>query len=274
MTTYVMNDVIPVGRFPSDAAARKAVSLMDPGQMWYVRTAEDLEQMTEPEYRLMRAVLQLLAERKDGTTPTDLKEQAKAMMLKDPVLSLRIMKKEQGAQLLFDALQLHDFGKTAAGVKLSKPLKKEQVMKTIDVKAAKTGDLVTFYNAHVKKIDAGATPIKKFADRATAEKRVTELMKAINPSKKKDKTSAPKKERAGSIAEGVKASWANETVAAARAVKNKVKVGGEVYRSVLQAFQELKLDVNKHIKFRAELKAKGRATFEGNVFTIVPNAEA
>lgn len=44
-------------------------------------------------------------------------------------------------------------------------------MKTINVKAATTHELVAFYNAH-----SGCDPIKKFSDRRNAEKRVEKLM--------------------------------------------------------------------------------------------------
>lgn len=43
-----------------------------------------------------------------------------------------------------------------------------------EVKTATTTDLVAFYNKHNKK-----APVKKFADRATAEKRVTALIEEI-----------------------------------------------------------------------------------------------
>jgi hypothetical protein len=43
-----------------------------------------------------------------------------------------------------------------------------------EVKTASTADLVAFYNKHNKK-----APVKKFADRATAEKRVTALIDEI-----------------------------------------------------------------------------------------------
>lgn len=76
-------------------------------------------------------------------------------------------------------------------------------------------------------------------------------------------------------------SWKNKDVAAARSVKHKVKVAGVEYRSVLAAFEALKLDVNKHIGFRAELKASesGRKTFtdeKGNKhqFALVAAAAA
>lgn len=45
-------------------------------------------------------------------------------------------------------------------------------MKSIDIKSASAAELVAFFNAHSEK------PVKRFADRATAEKRVAALMAA------------------------------------------------------------------------------------------------
>jgi hypothetical protein len=198
----------------------------------------------------------------------------------------------------------------------------------IDVAKASSQELVDFYNANAVK--AKEKPIKKFADRKTAEERVTKLLASLNPAStpaeaadaalpveatstdssttskgnamsKPNKTtkkaaanskptkadakakksaakkpaaakkSAAKKPKAGTIADGVKASWADKKVAAARSLKHKVKVGGQVYRSCAEAFTKLKLDFSKCVKFRRELKLSpnGRATFEGKQFSLV-----
>lgn len=50
-------------------------------------------------------------------------------------------------------------------------------MNAINTKTAKTSELVAFYNAHSDK------PVKKFTDRATAEARVTALLKTLKPAK-------------------------------------------------------------------------------------------
>jgi len=76
---------------------------------------------------------------------------------------------------------------------------------TLDVKAATSAELVKFYNAN-----SGTKPIKKFADRTTAEKRVAELIKAHNElatgsSKEtvaKKAVKAAKKAEAGEAGEG------------------------------------------------------------------------
>ena len=51
-------------------------------------------------------------------------------------------------------------------------------MNSINVSIAKTSELVAFYNAHAVK------PVTKFADRKTAERRVTELLATLKPAAK------------------------------------------------------------------------------------------
>lgn len=99
-------------------------------------------------------------------------------------------------------------------------LDKENVM--IDVSKAKINELVAYYNAH-----SGKSPIKKFADRKTAEKRVAALAPNGN---------------------GVPHSA--------------VTVNGKQYRSVKQAFEALKLPLGRHIAFRMKLKAAGALKFD------------
>jgi septum formation inhibitor MinC len=168
---------------------------------------------------------------------------------------------------------------------------KEHSMQSIDVVNATSAQLLDFYNANAPK------PVKRFADRATAEKRcqaiidaatkpVPDKPKAVEQDKPKakapvketkTKAKAPTKTKAKAQADkpattraqGVGESWKDPKVAAARSVKNKVRVGGQVYNSTWAAFQALKLDPSKHLKFRAHLKAQKVATFEGHKFTLV-----
>jgi hypothetical protein len=70
--------------------------------------------------------------------------------------------------------------------------------------------------------------------------------------------------------EGVKTSWLDPEVAAARAQRNNVKVDGVVYQSVRAAFKALGLNDAKHIAFRLELKAQGEGVFEGHDFELIP----
>lgn len=60
---------------------------------------------------------------------------------------------------------------------------------------------------------------------------------------------------------GIKKSWTDADVRAARSLKQRVKVDGVEYRSVAQAFKELKLPYEKHVKFRGGLKASLKANF-------------
>ena len=132
---------------------------------------------------------------------------------------------------------------------------------TMDVKSAKSQELVDYYNKH-----SGKPPIKKFSSREVAEKRVGEM---IGAKQAKIKVSKASKEPSGSISDGVKASWADPAVKAARSVKHHVSVAGTEYNSVHAAFTELKLDLKKVIPFRAKLKAAGHAEFEGHKFKLV-----
>jgi hypothetical protein len=52
-------------------------------------------------------------------------------------------------------------------------------------------------------------------------------------------------------------------------VKHRVSVGGTKYRSVLDAFTQLGLPIGKHQAFRASLKEKGQAKFEGHNFKLL-----
>lgn len=98
----------------------------------------------------------------------------------------------------------------------------------IDVTKASSAELVAYYNAH-----SGKSPIKKFADRKTAEKRVAALI----PAKKSKEKTTP---------------------------RSAVVVDGAEYRSVKQAFEKLKLPLGRHIRFRMALKAAGKLVFEHN----------
>lgn len=95
----------------------------------------------------------------------------------------------------------------------------------IDVSKASIAELVSYYNAN-----SGKAPIKKFADRKAAEKRVAALL--------------PAKEKVPSKA------------------KSRVLVNGTEYRSVKQAFEKLKLPLGRHIGFRMKLKAAGHLKFD------------
>ena len=57
--------------------------------------------------------------------------------------------------------------------------------------------------------------------------------------------------------EGISRSWEDKEVAAKRAKRHFVRVNGAEFNSVRAAFVALGLPLNKHIKFRMELKAEG-----------------
>lgn len=113
----------------------------------------------------------------------------------------------------------------------------------IDVTKATTKELVAFYNA--ENPDA---PIKKFADRKTAERRCAALIKQLADRKAAERRS-DKPSRA--------ASWADPVVRAKRCKRHFVRVDGVEYNSVRAAFVALGLPLGQHIAFRMELKATG-----------------
>lgn len=172
-------------------------------------------------------------------------------------------------------------------------------MNTINPRAATTAELVAFYNAH-----SNAAPVKKFQDRATAERRVTALLAelrftppthaeyaecrdlahAIPPNplaeRNPERLSLPELlKRDGSAAAGrggaIAASWSDPTVKAARSKRDRVVVEGVgEFRSVKEAFLALGLPLAKHIKFRVALKADGERYYSGHNFFLASAAPA
>jgi len=123
-------------------------------------------------------------------------------------------------------------------------------MKTVtlaNISTVATSELVAFYNARAEK------PVKRFSTRATAESRVTEILEADEAAK-----NAPTR----SLSQAIADSWKNPEIAAKRSTRNSVKADGIEYRSVREAFRTLRLPIAKHIPFRMELKAAGKAVFE------------
>lgn len=157
-----------------------------------------------------------------------------------------------------------------------------------------TKELIAKYN------ELSGKTIKKFSSRASGEKQVAAFMMAAGkkpsaaagegkaqtkPAKagKSDPTSLAgqvkaiakaKKEAKPATDRGaaIAASWADPDVKAARATKHHVSVAGTEYNSVHAAFTALGLPLNKVIKFRAELKANGKAEFDNHKFVIVAKA--
>lgn len=135
----------------------------------------------------------------------------------------------------------------------------------LNVSTATTAELVAFYNEH-----NADKPVKKFADRKTAERRVSALLATVKPVRK---VAAKSSDRSAAIA----ASWTDKKVAAARATRHGVRVtdprGGQGnYKSVREAFMVLALPIGQHIKFRGALKAAGKAEFGKFKFALIERA--
>lgn len=131
-------------------------------------------------------------------------------------------------------------------------LKKEKItVPQFDVKTAATSELIAKYN----ELNPDK-PVKKFADRATAEKRVAAAMQALA---KLAPAPAPaaKAPRSAPAPAAQKPDRSDE-----RYVRNNVSVGGVVYKSVADAFKKIGLPMSRHIPFRAKVKTEGQATFE------------
>lgn len=159
-----------------------------------------------------------------------------------------------------------------------------------------TAELVQWYNEN-----SGAAPVKRFADRATAEKRVLGLMeklpgatteaptatesvaaapseetpKSTKGSRKAKKAAAPKKaaKTPEQRSAAVKASWSDKKTRAARSARYNVKVDGVLHDSTLKAFTALKLNTAPHQRIRRELVANGKVEHEGHKFVLVPKEE-
>lgn len=179
----------------------------------------------------------------------------------------------------------------------------------INIKSAKTSELVAFYNAHAEQ------PVQRFASRAIAEKRVAALLAEtksygeevsglkhcpgcgidlhngigqhgdeVNGKKIKHEQfmfcclgcghefgpAIPGAHVPDAVrSAGVAKSWLDETIKAARSARHSVEVDGVAYGSVAKAFKALGLPMSKHIKFRGELKKAGEGVFEGHDFRLV-----
>lgn len=84
------------------------------------------------------------------------------------------------------------------------------------------------------------------------------------------KASHARPEVKAKISVAITASHANPATKAARKRRDAVEVQGVTHDSVRAAFIALQLPVNKHGKFRMQLKAAGQLAFGDLLFTIVP----
>lgn len=127
-------------------------------------------------------------------------------------------------------------------------------------------ELLSFYNANAERFEL--KPVKKFADRKTAEKRVAELAQKIDEAA----NAAPAAKEPKDLSAAVAKSWQDPEVAAARSARHAVKVGKETYKSTRAAFDALGLNLAKHVAFRGQLVKAGKAEFEGHKFEVVAAA--
>lgn len=135
------------------------------------------------------------------------------------------------------------------------------------VEKATTAELVAKYNEL-----SGKPPIKKFSSRGAGEKQVAKLLAAAAPPKAKKAPRAPV--ASADRSEAIRASWSNKAVHDARSERRGVEVDGKYFRSVRAAFDEFKIPLGSHIKFRMDLKAAGEVKLEHGgkklVFVDVP----
>lgn len=151
----------------------------------------------------------------------------------------------------------------------------------INVKTATTAELVAFYNANAFQ------PVKKFTDRATAERRVQALLDAsefvdndvlamvgLPTIEKKASFAAKQVKPSATRSAGIAASWKNPEVAAARAERTgtiEVRQGNKhigTYRSVAHAFTSLGMSLKGHVPFRMMLKLEGQLSYDSYTFSI------
>jgi len=136
----------------------------------------------------------------------------------------------------------------------------DQTIVTAAGKPITNAELVAEYNRL-----SGKT-IKRFSSRAAGLKALAALRpKVVKPAKRTKEQSAEARSRSA------KGSWANAATAKERAKRTGVNVYfakghrqfvGE-YRSVAEAFTDLKLPMGVHIRFRAKVKKEGHAKIEG-----------
>lgn len=128
----------------------------------------------------------------------------------------------------------------------------------LNITTATTAELVAFYNANA------AAAVKKFADRKTAERRVSTLIESLQATKQvaAKKVYKTHEERSEAIAK----SWLVPATADARTTRHAVEVvtpeGLKMgFRSTKEAFETLELPLGQHIRFRGQLKASKAKQF-------------
>lgn len=140
-------------------------------------------------------------------------------------------------------------------------------MKAQNVSAMTTAAMVAEYNSLTGK------SIKKFSSRAAGEKQLEAArtkagVAAIKEVVAKVVKAKVEKKETTNRADAIKKSWTDPKVAAARSERTHVKASGKMFRSVKQAFEELGLPLEKHIRFRMQLKQVAEMTFNHEGRTI------
>lgn len=113
-----------------------------------------------------------------------------------------------------------------------------------------TGALLRMYN------DLTNGNVKKFSSRDAGERQVMRFLNPTNERSKSQMKSAPKKST-------VKKEPVKATPSKAK-VHHRIKVGSKEYKSIREAFVDLKLPLNKHAVFRGLLNRTddGKLSFE------------
>lgn len=124
----------------------------------------------------------------------------------------------------------------------------------MEVNTASTAELVAFYNKHSEK------PIKKFADRATAEKRCQAILDDIKSKSQATHTRVSDKKPHTHKRDTDKQLKSACTVVVVDSKGKRSEPEG--HRSVLKAFERHGLPINKHKAFRKELKKSGSNVFD------------
>lgn len=112
--------------------------------------------------------------------------------------------------------------------------------------------LVELYNEYAPK------PVKKFADRASALRRIGALIQSPPLPTIKSPVVTPI---------FYKPKSPRSTIAAVTVTSTRTPKQVHTFKSVAEAFKTLKLPLAKHKTFRKQLKQAGSATFEGYQFT-------
>lgn len=142
-----------------------------------------------------------------------------------------------------------------------------------DLGTLATKDLLAVYNYHAPE------PIARFADHPSAFRRTKNLLESVlgkaapkpaAPAEAKPAETKPPKPRTSEPRrkEGERRKAASCTVLVAPTSK---PTDTTEYHSVAAAFKALKLPMEKHQRFRREVKVNGKATFDKFIFTSTKN---